>query len=97
MFQRKPKIVNLKLNAASIRLLDDMQEQSTNSEEYSVMLAHLERVNALYESKDRVRKVDPNTMALIAGNLFGILIIVAYEQKHVLTSKGIGFIKPLSR
>jgi hypothetical protein len=25
---------------------------------------------------------------MILGNLMGILVIVAYEQKHVMTSKG---------
>jgi hypothetical protein len=31
-------------------------------------------------------------MAIVVGNILGILVIVAYEQKHVMVSKGLGFV-----
>jgi hypothetical protein len=68
-------------------VLDEMRKAGVNSEEYSELMTHLER---LYKMKreDRTNPISRDTIALIAGNLLGILIIVAYEQKHVMTSKG---------
>jgi len=40
--------------------------------------------------KEHREPISRDTIALIAGNLMGILLIVAYEQKHVITSKGFG-------
>jgi hypothetical protein len=68
-------------------VLRRMSTLGVDSEDYSVLLSHLERLNTLKVSKRRVR-VNPDTWALIAGNILGILVIVAYEQKHVMTSRG---------
>lgn len=75
-------------------LLNEMAGKPEESEEYKVLLRRLERLSALRDKKTP-SKLDRNTIALIAGNLLGILIIVAYEQRHVMTSKGFGeIIKP---
>lgn len=76
------------------RILDEMSMIDTESEEYQVLLGRLERLSEL-KAKKAPSPIDRNTIALIAGNLLGILLIVAYEQKHVMTSKGFGqIIKP---
>ena len=57
------------------------------SDEYPELMNKLERLCRV-KNDQRSEPVSRNTLALIAGNLLGILVIVAYEQKHVLTSKG---------
>lgn len=91
MFGRAPKVVNTKLDAVAERLLDEMIMYGPEAPGYSEMLEHLQKIEALRQPQTR-KPVDPNAMALVAGNLLGILIIVAYEQKHVVTSKGLGFV-----
>jgi hypothetical protein len=49
-------------------------------------MGHLETVHELKSKKDRWR-VSPDTMAIVAGNLIGIVIMVKYERFNVLTSK----------
>lgn len=39
---------------------------------------------------DRRFKVSHDTLAIVAGNLIGIAIVVGYERAHVLTSKAFG-------
>jgi hypothetical protein len=39
--------------------------------------------------------VKPDTLALIAGNLAGIAIILSFEQVNVITSKALGFVAKL--
>ncbi len=72
------------------KVLDAMKTYDTVDGEFITLMEYLERLTKLKAEKHS--KVDPNTMALIAGNLAGILVIVAYEQKHVMTSKAMGFI-----
>ncbi len=68
-------------------ILSAMDDAGVHSEEYPVLMSYLER---LYKTKAETRQtpVSRDTLATVAGNLLGILLIVAYEQKHVMTSKG---------
>ena len=68
-----------------------MRVVGPDSEEYKELLSHLERLTKL-KPQTGLRRVSPDTMAVVAGNLAGIVIIVAYEHKHVVTSKALGFI-----
>jgi hypothetical protein len=73
------------------RVLSDMDTYGPDSKEYSELIEHLDKLTKM-KAEDRRNRVSPDTMAMIAGNLLGIVIIVAYEQKHVMTSKGLGFV-----
>lgn len=50
-------------------------------------MQYLEGLHRL-KAEERRPPVSRDTMLLVAGNLLGILVIVAYEQRHVMTSKG---------
>lgn len=91
MFGRTPKVAITQLENLTERILTSMNEYGPESPEYPALLSRLEDVMKLRSSQEP-QKTDRNTMALVAGNLLGILIIVAYEQKHVFTSKGLGLI-----
>ncbi|MET0786521.1 MAG: hypothetical protein ABWY25_07445 [Paenisporosarcina sp.] len=67
-----------------------MNTYGPDSPEYSALIDHLDRLNRMKEQSGR--RPSPDAMAVVAGNLLGILIIVAYEQKHVMVSKGLGFV-----
>ncbi len=68
-------------------VLDEMRLVGVDSDEYPKLMAYLER---LYEVKanERPNPVSRDTVALIVGNLMGIVLIIAYEQKHIMSSKG---------
>lgn len=79
-----------KLSDAINRASCTLATCDVGSDEYSKTLSHLERLYTIKAEKRRNR-VTPDTMLLVAGNLLGILVIVAYEQKHVLP-KALGFV-----
>lgn len=91
MFGYSRKVEDPKLDAVIERLLSEMIEYGPDSDEYQKCLAYLERVNTLKTTRSRQR-VSPDQMAMVLGNLLGIVIIVAYEQKHVMTSKAKDFV-----
>lgn len=68
------------------RVLDDMDMFGPGSEEYDTLLPQLKKLMKLKTEK-KSKRIDPNTVAIVVGNLVGILIIVMYEEKHVITSK----------
>jgi hypothetical protein len=73
-----------------------MREQGVETEEYAAAVRHLETLTNLKAQTSR-KRLDINTLVPVVGSLLGILTIVAYEQKHVMGSKAIGFItKPKS-
>lgn len=57
----------------------------------------LERQKLHQEMLDSTRKkrVSPDTLVAVAGNLLGIIVIVGYENKNVITSKALSFLKAL--
>lgn len=67
-------------------VLVEMDDVGVESNRYPELITHLERLHDL-KAKKRRDPVSRNTWAIIGGNLLGILIIVAYEQKHVITTK----------
>lgn len=68
------------------RLMSEMDTMSMFSEEYDKALDHLERLKKLKNGK-RLRPINWDTVIIAGANLLGVLIIVAYEQKHVITTK----------
>lgn len=92
MFGRTPKVEAVKLDEIVNKILDEMIEYGPDSPEFKRSLKQLERLTSLKDSKER-KKISLDNVILVAGNLLGILVIVAYEQKHVMTSKGLGFVR----
>jgi hypothetical protein len=85
--RKKPSILDEPIE----RVLNDMNTYGPDTDEYPRLIDHLERLTRMKELERRFR-VSQDTMATVAGNLLGILIIVGYEQKHVIVSKGLGFV-----
>lgn len=91
MFDRFRKEKTSVLDEPIAKLLTQMNKTEPGTKEYSVMVDQLERLNRAKVEETKPR-VNSDTWAIVAGNLLGILIIVAYEQKHVMVSKGLGFV-----
>jgi hypothetical protein len=73
------------------KVLSRMDTIEAYSEEYTVLLAQLERLVRL-QNDEKSNRVSPDTKAVIFGNLLGILIIVGYEHGHVIGSRALNFI-----
>lgn len=82
------------LEKAVDKVLTEMQRFGSTEDEYAKMTIQLERLYKLKEI-DTPKRVSPDTMALIAGNLAGILLILGYEHANVLTSKALNFVVKL--
>lgn len=78
------------------RVTEDMDMYGPGSDEYQLLLGQLERLEEL-RLKNKPKPISRDTLLTVGGNLAGVLIMVAYEQHHVVTSKAVGlFIRPKS-
>lgn len=73
------------------KVLEEMRTYSPETDEFAASMRHLETLSTL-KAANTPKRANADMMLLVAGNLLGILIIVAYEQKHVITTKATGFI-----
>lgn len=68
----------------------DLTTFDIETEEYQLAVARLAELHKI--KKDIDRRVSPDAMAMVVGNLAGIVLIVGHERAHVLTSKAINFV-----
>lgn len=96
MFTIKRTTEPTKLDEMIVEAQNQMLGTEIGTEEYAIKL---ERLTALYKLKEieTPKRVNPDTLALIAGNLTGIIMVLGYEHAHVVTSKAFGFIGKLGR
>lgn len=81
-----------KLDEEIDAVLNQMQSIDATSEDYEKITKNLGKLYELKAMNDKRSKVSPDTLAVILGNLAGIVLILSYEQTHVITSKALGFV-----
>ncbi len=96
MFAKKPNPEVTELNAEITRVLAQMGEDTPESKEYAAMADQLVK---LYAQKKEIpsNRFSKDQMLAVAGNLAGILAIIAYEQHAAFISKATGFITKATR
>lgn len=77
-----------KLDEPIDKLLEEMRIYDPNSEEYKAALDSLQKLMEM-RSEERRPKFSYDVLLQSGTYLFGILLIVGYEQKHVVTSKAL--------
>lgn len=91
MFKKEVSEDDKKLDAAIDRVLHEMENTNGDSEEYSRLTDQLSKLYKIKreDPKDRVSK---DTLAVVAGNLLGIVVIVNHERLNVITTKALNFV-----
>lgn len=73
-------------------VLLEMKDMYVGSEEYEIALNHLSTLHEINKSKEKKWNVSPDTMAIVVGNLLGIILILKHEEMNVITSKAMNFV-----
>jgi hypothetical protein len=89
MFKKRSK-ADMLLEGEIESVLRHLSVSGVDAAEYPKALNHLEKLYQLKgEQPDSVKK---DTMALIAGNLAGIILILKHERMDIITSKALSFV-----
>lgn len=94
MFGKEPKVEAVKLDEIKQRLLDEMISYGPGTPEFTRNRKEFEKIKKLQKTESKQRP-DSNTIFLGCVHLLGIVVIVAYEQKHVFASAAKNFIPKL--
>lgn len=80
-----------RLNQVIDKLLILMEETDPLSAEYATLA---DQLSVLTKNKETLspKLVSPDTLAVIAGNIAVAVLILNYEQMHVVTTKALGFV-----
>lgn len=84
----KPSAIDTAIDDA----LAQLKTVSVDSDEYAAMMDQITQLHKLKEKNNSNSRISPDTLALIVGNLAGIVLIIGYEHAHVVTSKALGFV-----
>ena len=79
-----PSTVEVARDSALARL--ETLDPATDKDAYEKVANHIRNLNE-HLCTQQPEKLNPNTVALIAGNCVITLVIVGYEQKHVIATK----------
>lgn len=100
MFTRKtpapmqePTLLDQNIEDVEKTLLSDLE---VGGEDHARAVAQLKELYALKNGPVRER-INPNTVAMVAGNVLVTAVIVGYERSHVINSKAVTFLKSALR
>lgn len=82
---------NAGLDKAIDSALNELASLEITNEDYSTAVDQLTKLYAIKDAQSSNR-LSKDTLAIVVGNLVGILVIVGHEQAHVVTSKALGFV-----
>jgi hypothetical protein len=99
---KQVKVEKTLLEVEEDRLLEKLKDLDPDSDEYDAIIGHVETLQKckLEESKIELekskvkhgRRISKDTIAIIAGNLLGIGLILGFEKANIITTKALGFI-----
>lgn len=94
MIIKQPKKQKSRLDKEIMSLEDQLEYTPFDSDEYKYLLEVYSRLTRLRreEKESKKFKVSPDTVLMVSANLLGIILILGYEQAHVVTSKALGFV-----
>jgi len=71
--------------------LEQLKGLDVSDEKYTNQVDNVEKLMKLRHI-ERPERLSKDTLAMVAGNLFGILVIVGHERAHIVTSKALNFV-----
>lgn len=87
MFPKSNTFVDVEIE----RIVHALQVTELNEQEYDKLLNRLEKLQKIRQ-EEKPDQISLDTKLAVAANLFGILLILKYEQTNVLMSKALSFV-----
>ena len=83
---KRPTPVKTGLMNARDEALLELQGYAPTEEDYKKIMTHVAELTKLIKL-EKDERLSPNTIAIILGNAFTAVAVIAYESKNVWTSK----------
>ncbi len=73
-------------------LVSTMAGYDATDEDYSRMASNLRTLLEAKAMEPKPERISLNTVAVVAGNLLGIAMILIFERKNVISTKSLGLL-----
>jgi len=93
--QIKRKKEPSKLDIAIDNLLEELNEYPGYDDDYAKRVKMLEKLHKLKKTDRPHNAVNSDTLLTVGGNVLIALILIGFEQKHVITTKAPAFFSKL--
>lgn len=80
-----------RIDSIILRILDNLEDPLTDEEEYKQNLLYLEKLKQI----KRESGINLDNLINTLGSLSSVFLILLFEQKHVLTTKSLGFVSKI--
>jgi hypothetical protein len=74
----------VKLDAEILSALEELANHKKTSEEYGAIVDRISKLHKLKAEEKPKRSVSPDTVLVVAANIFGILWLARYERENVI-------------
>lgn len=88
---KEPSGLDLAIDA----VLTDMKYKDAESDEYAAMTDQLVKLMKVRKETQPSWRPSADTVAVVAANLLGILLILNFERAGIVTSKALSFVKKM--
>lgn len=92
MYQKPP--IAASLSSEIYRVLEMMKDEDPSSEEYANMAAQVKTLHGL-KTTESPKLLTGDTVATIAANLLGIVLILNFERSQIMSKTALAFVKRL--
>jgi len=92
---KKSKDDNQDLQDLIDALMISFRATEPGTPEFDKIVTQLIKLQDIKTAATRGKKVTADTLATVAANLGGILLILGHERAHVVTTKALGFVQKL--
>ena len=90
MFTRSE--IEAKLDAEIQAALGELENLEKTSEEYGTIVERVSKLHKL-KAEEKPKPISPDTLLVVAANIFGILWLARYERENVIKSRtALGFV-----
>lgn len=79
--------IETQLDAEITSLLRKLKETTKDSEDYGKLLERLSKLHSLKMDERPRKRINPDTVLVVAANIFGILWLARYERENVIKSR----------
>lgn len=86
MINFKPAYEKTELQVVRTDAINELKDVAADSEEYQKIMAHVKSLTELINSERR-EKLNPNTLAIVAGNLGVAGLVLWFERDNVMSTK----------
>ena len=90
LFKRETPTYKRLIESELEAVLKNLKFKESGSEDYKKVMDHAVTLHDLLDEKPT--GVSKDTLALILGNLAGIVLIIKHEHVNVITSKAMGLV-----